>query len=335
MYPILGFLLLLFLFLILLHSFRRKKIIKTITRMSCKEKCERLKTLIMPFGYTYNGCQDIFSSAQNPWQREFGYGKIYDRLAVHFHMVIDTLPVYFNYNDKTWLIEFFKGQYGITTGGEIGIYKSDKILNNVQRNFEIFEAVSDEERLPMSMKLTCNPIFPKNTGQNNSVIAGVSDLHWWLTAFKPGKYTVPSNLSMEVSLTFPDYTMLNAFTDGLSSSPLHPATIYINGLTVSFLFDGCSTCSYGMIRKKYVDFIQWQNKLFCKLFLWMTRPFTLSMDQLLYLAQYAPFFFRKMLTIRQYSCVSYKKYHQPHHHTPVSRCFPCLKNRYHVKPNRR
>ena len=43
-------------------------------------------------------------------------------MAPRFQMVFDALPVYFDYQKKTWLIEFWKGQYGINTGAEIGIY---------------------------------------------------------------------------------------------------------------------------------------------------------------------------------------------------------------------
>ena len=37
-------------------------------------------------------------------------------------MIIDAYPVYFDYQDKTWMIEFWRGQYGINTGAEIGVY---------------------------------------------------------------------------------------------------------------------------------------------------------------------------------------------------------------------
>ena len=33
-------------------------------------------------------------------------------------MVFETLPVYFDYAGKTWLIQIWKGQYGICTGCE-------------------------------------------------------------------------------------------------------------------------------------------------------------------------------------------------------------------------
>ena len=37
-------------------------------------------------------------------------------------MIIDCEPVRFYYGGKKWLIELWKGQYGMTTGCEIGVY---------------------------------------------------------------------------------------------------------------------------------------------------------------------------------------------------------------------
>lgn len=68
-------------------------------------------------------------------------------------MVFNALPVYFDYDGRTWLIEFWKGQYGLHTGCEIGVYCSDRILRPAERSAELFHAVSDEELLPMSFVL--------------------------------------------------------------------------------------------------------------------------------------------------------------------------------------
>ncbi|MCI8372540.1 MAG: DUF4474 domain-containing protein [Lachnospiraceae bacterium] len=298
MYPFFGVLLLILLILACIHCYRRRCIIKKIKCMTKEEKCKKLNTLIKPFGYCYDHCQDIFSSTLHPWQREFGYGWIYDRLAPHAQMVIDCHPVYFNYKGRTWLIEFWKGQYGINTGGEIGIYKADEIISPSKRKFEIFKAISDRELLMLSMKL-------KHHGH---VIARLSRPHWWLTAFQMGSISKPRDLSMDISITFPDYDMLNAFTDGLEQSEFPPETYFINGLTVSLNFCTCSTCSCNWFRRCYLAYVQWKNRCFCRLFLCLTRPFSISMDRILYLYEYAPFAFRKMFTIHSYKASKRKGY---------------------------
>mgnify|MGYP000621142798 CR=1 FL=1 len=51
---------------------------------------------------------------------------------------------YFDYQGKTWLLEFWKGQYGINTGAEIGIYRADTLLSPAQRPYTLFHTVPDE-----------------------------------------------------------------------------------------------------------------------------------------------------------------------------------------------
>jgi hypothetical protein len=77
---------------------------------------------VVAAGYEYDAGQDMFYSIMNPWQRKYGYCKIYDEAAAPLGMIIDCEPVHFEYQGRKWLIEFWKGQYDLTTGCEIGIY---------------------------------------------------------------------------------------------------------------------------------------------------------------------------------------------------------------------
>jgi len=56
--------------------------------------------------------------------------------------------VCFNYDCKNYRIEFWKGQYGLTTGAEIGIY--------IQDGKDFYRAAKDTERLDMSFTLIKN-----------------------------------------------------------------------------------------------------------------------------------------------------------------------------------
>ena len=73
-------------------------------------------------GFSYDAQKDLFYSTKNAWQKNFGYTHLYDVAAPIFRMIIDTEPIKFFYDNKNWLITFWKGQYGIVTGAEIGIY---------------------------------------------------------------------------------------------------------------------------------------------------------------------------------------------------------------------
>lgn len=273
--------------LIIIHVIRRSIIIQKINKLSTEEKCKRLNTLIYPFGYFYDHCKDTFHTTLDAWQRDFGYGQIFDKAAPHFNMIFDALPVYFDYDGRTWLIEFWKGQYGINIGAEVGIYKSDRILGKDEYDNEFFTPVSDKQLFPICMHLY----------HNDEVLGCICKHHWWLTTFKMGRIAKPKNVAMEVALTFPDYEMLDAFIDALAEHPLAPENIHGNGLNLSFLFDSCSTCHGNFFRKLYSSWVMLKNRFLCKLFTWATVPFTNSMDRILYLYEYAPFTLRKLINI--------------------------------------
>lgn len=287
-------LILLFL-LIIIHLIRRKIIIKKINKLTTEEKCNKLNTLIYPFGYLYDHCKNTFHTTLDAWQRDFGYGAIFDLAAPHFNMIFDSLPVYFDYDGKTWLIEFWKGQYGINIGAEVGIYKADRILNKDEYDNEFFQPVGNDELFPICMNLYCK----------DEILGCICKHHWWLTTFKMGRFAKPKDVNVEISLTFPDYDMLDAFIDSLAQNPLAPESIHGNGLNISFLFDSCSTCQCSFLNKLYIAFVQFKNHCLYKLFVWSTAPFTISMDQILYLYEYAPFIFRKLFSM--HSKKLYKK----------------------------
>ena len=209
-----------------LSSCRRRWAIKKVYSMCCAEKCRLLNTLIEPFGYCYIECQDIISSRNDAWQRSMGYTSLFDHAASHFNMVFDCLPVYFNYRNRTWLIEFWKGQYGINTGAEIGIYYADRIVPEKEIPFTLFQAVEDKDMLGLSFNL-----FRCGIG-----IADVGARHWWLTAFSVGRFSNPTDLNMRASVSFPHCEMAEAFAEGLAEAGYCREDIYICHNTVSFSF---------------------------------------------------------------------------------------------------
>ena len=146
---------------------------------------------------------DVLSSGKDAWQREFGYHAAFDRSAPHFHMIFDCEPVYFDYLGETWLIEFWKGQYGINTGGEIGVYHAGRLLESNERENAHFQSVSDDQMLPLSMELT----------EGGRRIFSICGRHWWLTGFDVGRFSRPEELEMKISVTCPDREMAEAFCE--------------------------------------------------------------------------------------------------------------------------
>lgn len=149
-------------------------------------------------GFAYNSEKDIFYSTMNAWQKNFGYTHTYDVLAPIFRMIIDTEPIRFSYDNRNWLITFWKGQYGIVTGAEIGIYCTNQKKVNKKT---IYLPVSDCELLNMHLVLY----------KKGKVLTRVSAKHWWLAIFKLGMFSKPKDLSMDINITFLNREMLEAF----------------------------------------------------------------------------------------------------------------------------
>lgn len=282
MYYFIGCLLVIIVVFFIFFHHRKKIICKKLNCMSMDEKCEVLSSFIEPFGYCYHPSQDIFSTTVDAPQRVFGYTALFDRYASQFNMAIDCMPVYFDYEERTWLIEFWKGQYGINVGCEVGIYKAEGLVSSLGRKTALFHSVEDHEMMPMSIRLF----------HRNKEIAHLHKNHWWLTAFQMGRYCEPKELWVEAGITFPNFEMLHAFANALEEQG--HGEYCICGLQIQIRFDYCSTCYLRGLHKFFFRFCQWRNRILCRLFLWVTKPFCLGIDQVLCLFYYLPAMFRRI-----------------------------------------
>lgn len=268
---------------------RRKKIICKVNHMDCCAKCALLDELVYPFGYRFHCDCGFFSSTVDAPQKTAGYTRLYDYMAPRFQMVFDALPIYFNYRGRTWLIEFWKGQYGINTGAEIGIYHADTIIPEESYNATLFSCAEKEEMLDCSFRLC----------RRGAECICNAERHWWLTAFLVGCFSNPADLTLESCIRFPNREMLSAFTEGLDRAGISRDCISINGLSVCFCF--CDSHDHFRPLTRFRRrFSQWKNKLFCRLYLWVTRPFVCTEDRILYLYFYLPSAFRRLLRLRRF-----------------------------------
>ncbi len=289
MYYFSGIFILILAVLVILGSRRKKLNICKVSSMPMEEKYNRLNQLIEPFGYCYNNCQDAFSTTLDAWQKDFGYIYAYDKFSPFINLVFDCEPVYFYYDNKTWLIEFWKGQYGINAGGEIGIYYVDYIVPRKKLRKTLFFGVPADEMMPLSMDL-CH---------YNESIVQLSKRHWWLTAFRMGSFCAPKKLTMNISITFPTKEMLEAFVNAMLDIGYRPNDICICGSQVFFTFDRPFTKTGGWFRKLWGKFSLLQDRLLCWLYRVVTRPFCLTVDKLMYMYFYIPFGFRRMIRLKR------------------------------------
>ena len=204
----------------------RSIIIKRIVNKYELSHEKKIRDLMIKLGYDYDLNQDIFFSRNDAWQKKYGYCNLYDEAAPFFDIIIDCEPIYFDYDNKKWLIEFWKGQYGICTGAEVGIYKikdQDKELFNST----IYDAIDENEGI--STKLSLSKGEKKLLEREGSF--------WWLTGFILCEYSEPEELSMNIDLTFKDNDMLEAFLKGLRDAGYSEAEIKVEGLTVSINYE--------------------------------------------------------------------------------------------------
>ncbi len=282
-----GAILLLAIIFIIIFHFKKKSIICKVNGLSCADKVTTINVIAKSIGYTYEPRQDIFIARQDSSQRLFGYTSLYDKAASYFNMVFDYMPIYFDYAGRTWLIELWKGQYGINTGCELGVYYADKVIPSSQYTSTLFNAVTSRDMLTMSMKLNrhCKR-------QSYCKLGSMRMKHWWLTIFRLGLYTKPANLSVNTAITFRDYRMMYCFLDSFKAA-LPTTTYKISGTTVYFTFDECNR-RYSLWRRFVRRLSLLKCRLYCTLFSHITRPFTNSGDKILYLYYYLPFMFRRM-----------------------------------------
>ena len=274
------------LLVVLFVHMRRQYAAKKVCRLSNPEKCTRLNEAVRPYGFGYDPGQDLFVSLMHPWQRKMGYSRFYDDSAPLMNMVIQSEPIYFSYDDRSWLIELWKGQYGMCCGAEIGVYVAEEKSREPERLF--YRSVEDKERLSMGYTLL----------RNGERLLKREAVHWWLTAFLPGKFSEPERLSMELWINFPNAAMRNAFYDGLRRAGYQADEIRVKYLTVSFCF--CRPKSSQPVRNAFrMRQIQKSNRRYCRRYRRVTDCFESTLDRMTYLSFCFPLLYRKLIRINR------------------------------------
>lgn len=286
---VLAVILVVILLYFLIRHLRIRFIIKKVKCCSLKEKIEEINCLLEPFGFQYDCSQDIFTTLENPWQREMGYCRLYDEEAATLNMVFDCEPIKFKYKGEDWLIELWKGQYGITTGGEIGVYKARKDMLIVPRVFTgtFYESVSEAEMLPLEFVLEkCDKCIIKCKG-----------VTWWLTGFVLGEWSRPRDLVMKASVTFPDMEMRNAFLESLYELGYKRKEVCVCNLRVTVIFS-CPKSKQPRKRCKLKTWIvQRKNKRNCRLYQDLTECFCKTVDKVYFLLCVSKKMFRLIFCI--------------------------------------
>lgn len=273
------------LFALICRTIRKIDHKNQIQKMSKEEKRTLFDRLLKPFGYAYDEGQQIFITRIHAWQRQFGYEAAFDRAAVWGSMVFQCFPVYFDYMGKTWLMEIWKGQYGIACGCEIGLYHADRIVLPEDYPKTHFESVDDDELMNFMVILEGKGI-PGFTSQMR---------HWWLGTFRVGAYCRPGRLNVLYQISFRDPCMMEAVLTGLWQSEYPKEQISVLRNTIAIRQHKENSLHRSIPGKLYARWVMWKNHQQVRLFRWYTRPFTDPRDRLLFLYFQIPFLFRRLM----------------------------------------
>lgn len=181
----------------------------------------------------------------NSWQQMFGFNKLYDFAAGYTFMYYDTVRIYFDYQNRGYLLQLWKGQYGFMfVGSEIGFYeKDDKKPTSTSAALNHYECATDH-LLPMEM--VCYRM--DSTGTLNPLFKRKYENHWWSTGFVPGvlpNFADRSELVMEARVTFDTPEMAKIVGDTFKANRFkeidpsqhniyNPDTYYVKGCDVVF-----------------------------------------------------------------------------------------------------
>ncbi len=158
--------------------------------------------------YKYNEDEGFFYVEDNPWQRSFGFNRLYDWGAPITAMYYNTVRLQFTYNKLDWMIQLWKGQYGYAfIGSEIGIYTRDEKF--ASGTLDHYNCADDNHRLMMNMALY---------NKDKWLFTRTYQLYWWATGFMPGsldRYADRTQLTMVSKITLNNATMTKAFVEAM------------------------------------------------------------------------------------------------------------------------
>lgn len=162
--------------------------------------------LINAFGYNYDADEGVFYTEIDSWQREGNYIKHYDTVAAFGNMTYLTTKVDFDYAGKNWRLQFWKGQYGVFGGAEIGVY-----YKTPGETEELYYCADDDHLMYMSYTMY---LTPADYRSGHKYFTRGWQKHWWLTGFKAG-VVVPTDLVMSARIRTYDANMAAGMEGGL------------------------------------------------------------------------------------------------------------------------
>ena len=214
--------------------------------------------------YQYSYIDDYYyTNDKEAWQYNFGFGKIYDVVSPYILLEYDYIRVFFTYDDKDWMLQMWKGQYGmIFYGGEIGIYTRKHSEDGVGA-WAMYACPAEENWLQMEMTLW----HEETSGEWTREFTREYDYYWWCTGFKNGhlRQEEPADeLRLTGRITLKDAEMTDIVYKGLMDCGFGEADgkdrigldeIYTEGNDIYFCWQNISEAESTMAIKVGVGFL--------------------------------------------------------------------------------
>jgi hypothetical protein len=160
--------------------------------------------------YVYDFDQDFITNQKDAFQHMFGYNEVYDTFAWVANVYADTIHGVFQYDGREWLLQVWKGAYGmfLAVGGEIGLYSKP-----IDREIDHYDSVDQPDWIKMEMSVYY---------QDELQFTKPFDEYWWCTGFKvkyfPNHLTWPHNaVTMLAKLEFDNEEMAQLYTEAMEA----------------------------------------------------------------------------------------------------------------------
>ena len=221
------------------------------------------------FGFKYSMKDQVFYTAEDAWQRNFGFEETYDNVSGAGAISYDTMRVKFNYNNKEWMMQYWKGQYGfVLIGAELGLYNREPGATNST----YYDCVTDAEKLNMSVKVYRQDTEDQN--KYNLLFHRSPTTTWWLTGFTPGTLSAGSyvvnpdqtaKLKAEYVINFQTPEQAKAFVGGLENtttiehnSPKRSRSIKFTGLSLAEYEASSKSAKYAVSENGLTVYMSWR-----------------------------------------------------------------------------
>lgn len=205
---------------------------------------------VLSYQYSYDYGY-YYANDKKSWQKNFGFARVYDYVAPYVGMEYDYIRVFFTYDEEDFMVQLWKGQYGVLYGGEIGIYNRDEDGQSSDP-FTFYAAASQKYWPTMDMSVYHQKEEGDIPAEYELLFRRPVDKYWWCTGFVPGslrQYEPADELRIEATLTFNDEQMATLFADGLrdcgftkcaSKADMGIDAYCRNGADVTFSWQGIS-----------------------------------------------------------------------------------------------